>query len=381
MYLYNRTLGFYRGLWSTVFQPAFPLSMCSLFYAYDLYDYALFEYNHNPQVRNVLNESGIEILATLAASQQRELNGDVSESGKHSGDMIRAVSGRMLASKIASEFRANVNSGGKDQKLSLMFGSHAPFMAFFALSNLGRSPWANDFDDIPSPGAAMVFELFAVDQKNTSIYPSRADLQVRFLYRPSTDPSVPLKQYPLFSNNTQVKSMPYNEFLTGMDAIGITSVSDWCDACDSPNLFCSALQLNQQGGGLGGLGGRLGGNLAPQLAGVIGAAVTLAVLGLAAAAAVVFGRIRFYRAGKGRNSSLGGFKGAEKMASDVDVSVAGGGARHERVGSWELRPGHDAVAPVGAVLAKETAVSNVRDEDDDTISILGAKPVKPREGF
>jgi hypothetical protein len=381
MQMYSRSFSYYQSLWSTVFQPAFPQTMANFFYAYDLYDYARFEFDHNPQIRNALNESGLEILETLAASQQRELNADLTESGKYAGDLIRAISGRMLATKVATQLRVNYASAGRDVKMSLMFGGFKPFISLFALTNLNRSPWAKDFEDIPKPGAAMVFELFSENTKNLSLYPMASELRVRFLYRPSADPGVPFTEYALFSNSTtQRASMPFNDFYAAMDGIGVDSVSTWCDMCDSPNLFCTAFESNQGWAGGSGSSSRGGAGVTAPVAGVIGAVVTLAVFGLAGLAAVLLGGVRLYRTDKTSRNS-GGFKGPEKMASDLDIAVSGRGARHERVGSWELRGGGSDVRNVGAVLDKDTAVSNIRNtpEDDDAISVMGATPVRPRE--
>ena len=173
--------------------------------------------------------------------------------------------------------------------------------------------------------------------------------------------------------------------------------------------------------------------LSPTVAGVVGAAVTIGILLLAVLAAMVFGRVRFHRAEKqtDRQAALnnnvhsvparrrrgaarvfgmsihgigslgdlertptspgggGGFKGAEKMPSDIDaVYIPGGdGERiHQRTGSWELK---DAGAKVGRrssegedsrwQLQRQATVESDRD-DDDAVSYLGRlPPVKPRE--
>ena len=96
----------------------------------------------------------------------------------------------------------------------------------------------------------------------------------------------------------------------------------------------------------------------PAVAGVVGAGATLGVGLLAVAALMLLGGLRLHRAnpvmgaGRRRKSSLGGFKGNAKLASDADVSFARKGAplgvsvteqeqpqsglARERVGSWEL---------------------------------------------
>ncbi len=382
--VYNRTINFYQTLWGTFFQGTFPSSMANFFYAYELYDYAQYEYEHNPQVASLLNPSELSLLAALAETQQRDLNGNLTASGKYSGDMVRAISGRMLAAKVVEMFRESISSEGLNNKLNLMFGSFEPFIAFFALSNLVNSASAANFEALPGPGAAMVFELFSVNL-NTSTYPDSTDLWVRFLYRPDTNPQTPFTEYPLFGNGNSQSRMRFPDFVNAMDAVAITSVAGWCDICDSINLFCGSLEGSGYYGSSPSGSGSSGSGIVPAVAGVIGAVVTLAVIGLAAVAAVVLGHIRFYRADRQqRASSLGGFKGAEKMASDTDLAVSKGGGRHERIGSWELRGDPDeagVVAAVGAVLDKDTAVSGMKNIDDDAISDLGVPPTRPRESF
>ena len=120
------------------------------------------------------------------------------------------------------------------------------------------------------------------------------------------------------------------------------------------------------------------------------------VVGAFALLAMVFWR---RKDGK-RNSTLRGFKGAEKMASDTDVTYAKSGTRQERIGSWELRGGGDdgptavtaaAASPAaadveegdtsGAAPTKVTSHFGLERIDDDAMSDVGHKPVEPRESI
>jgi len=123
--------------------------------------------------------------------------------------------------------------------------------------------------------------------------------------------------------------------------------------------------------------------VSPQVAGVIGAAVTIGVIVLAIAAAVLFGGLRVHRSGDKRiTSSFGGFKGAEKLASDTDLTIAKGGAgpsivRHERVGSWELGEAQARDAK-NSSLDRVVSGADYGKKDDDDISVVNAfgAPVK-----
>lgn len=389
--VHDQTLGFYQRLWDAIFSSAFPLSMANFYYATDLYEYAAYQYNHDNTTHSKMTTVDLAMLAMYAGIQQRDLNGNLSASGAVSGDMIRAISGRTLAAKILERLKLNMASHGSSNKLNLMFGSFDPMIAFFALSGLVEGPSADNFEPLPNPGAAMVFELFSNGGDGT--YPSAADLWVRFLYRNSTIPGTPFVEYSLFGNGNSQSVMRYSDFASGMQAIALDGIAAWCNVCGSINLFCSGLESNSgaSSGGSSSTGGSSAGGsgkIDPAVAGVIGAAVTCAVVGLLLLAAMLLGFVRFSTSSADRrNSTLGGFKGAEKMASDNDLSYAKSGVRHERTGSWELRNGAKATdegvssVDAGAVVNKNIATSRTRSAEDDDISVMGATPVEPRQSI
>ncbi|KAI0007506.1 phosphoglycerate mutase-like protein [Xylariaceae sp. FL0662B] len=383
---YNATLDFYQKTWAEVFPNTLPKAALSYDNAYDLYDYAQYAYDHDAAARDALGAARLALLRAYADEQQLALNGG-GDDGDGVGDAV-AVAGRTLAGKVVAQLSTHIASGGSSNKLTVMFGSLEPFMSFFALSGLAALPTTTAFTRVPQPGAVMAFELFSNgDNANASSFPSRGDLWVRFVYRNGTGADAPFAEYPLFGRGNSAARMPYADFVDGVNAFAIKDVSSWCDACDAVTLFCGALSDNAEGGSgsdSDSLGGANGDAAAtpPPVAGVIGAVVTLAVLGLAAVAAFVFGGLRLRRAeDAGRHrSSLGGFKGSEKMASDHDVSIVKSGARHERVGSWELGgPGASPAAAAGG--AEGVFGASVRRKgDDDGDSIAGRAPVKPVEG-
>ncbi|KIH95156.1 histidine acid phosphatase [Sporothrix brasiliensis 5110] len=433
--LYNSTLGLYQSLWPTLFQTVFSETNTNFYFAYELYDYAAYMYNHDPQVANALNASLLEDLRIFASAQQRDLNANLTVSGKYTGDMIRAVTGRMLAQQVVNFFRGNILNSGASNKLSLMFGSFEPFVAFFALSGLLGGDDFAVFESLPGNGGAMVFELYSLSANdstvaNNTVYPGPSDLFVRFLYVPDTDADSKLTSYDIF-NSTQV-NIPYSAFASAMQGIGFDSVAVWCDTCDGVSVFCPGMLENagygdgcssgsgSSGGGSGGLRSQSGG-MAPAVAGVIGALVTLAVVGLAILAAMLLGGLRFFFAGGRRGShggnngtdksgifkkrfsfGSGGFKGGERKMADADVAVSKTGVGHERVGSWELRngssAGNNAAAATSGTSAagaadvesgepatrtervRSTIVNRDPGEDDDAIMAdLGLNPVDPRE--
>ncbi|KAI1409989.1 phosphoglycerate mutase-like protein [Hypoxylon sp. FL1857] len=389
--MYNATLDFYETTFGDVFPNTLPNAMLNFDYAYDLYDYARYAYDHDDSVRETLNEDRMAILRSLADNQQFDLNGNLSASGSQEGDMIRAISGRTLAAKVVAQLSAHIHSGSTANKMTLMFGSFEPFLAFFALSDLANTAPSGLFREIPEPGSAMVFELFST--VNDSTYPQENELWVRFLYRNGTDSDAPLMEYPLFGRGNSEARMQWTDFQNEISKFAIQEVSTWCDLCSSITLFCDSLSY-----GTGSSSGWVDGNngngnrnasLSAPVAGVIGAVTTLAVLSLAGTTAFVFGGLRIRRKGLSdadrRRSSLGGFKGAEKMASDHDVSIAKSGVKHERVGSWELSGPSPVTTPAPATVAESSpsglfgASIRHHQRDDDVDSIAGATPVSPME--
>ncbi|KAI1214357.1 phosphoglycerate mutase-like protein [Annulohypoxylon truncatum] len=389
--MYNSTLNFYETTFAEVFPNAIASSMINFDYAYELYDYAQYEYDHNETAQEVLNDDRLTILRSLASIQQFDLNGNLSASGSQEGDMIRAISGRMLAARVVAQLSAHIHSGGSANKMTLLFGSFEPFLAFFALSNLSdAASTAGLFRQIPLPGSAMVFELFSTtdDDDGGASYPSEDDLWIRFLYRNGTGADAPMTEYPLFGLGNSETRMRWTDFEDSVAQFSIQDISQWCSLCGSITLFCSALTQDDstEAGQLTGGSAKSNASVSPAVAGVIGALTTIAVLLVAGLAAFFFGGLRIRRRDASdadrRRTSLGGFKGAEKMASDHDVSIAKTGVRHERVGSWELGgPGPVTVPPLTATAEDVPSgffgASVKRDEDEE--SILGARPVHPVE--
>jgi hypothetical protein len=395
--VYNSTLNFYHSIWESLLSQEFPLSMANFHHAYDLYDYANYKYIHDNDTRAAM--------ANFAGIQQRYLNANLSASGSTKGDMIRAISGRTLAGKVLSLLSQSINTAGGSNKLNLLFGSFEPLLAFFELAGLTESAAKATFLSFPNPGATMIWEVFSVGGAEAKFPSSKNDLWVRFLYRNGTDAAAPFVEYPLFGNGNSESRITWAEFSREMNKISVSDLLSWCNMCGAVSLFCYGLKASldpdtgssSSDSGSGSSGNNQG--VSPVVAGVIGAAMTVAIFGLVVLTAFVFGGVRLYRCGqeKERKSSLGGFKGAEKMASDMDVThVSASGIRHERTGSWELRNSVKDVeegviettpptAKVAEAHAPEQAgafVSRGLDTktiDDDAISEINYSPVMPRE--
>lgn len=345
---------FYGNFTTTVFSDLKP-DIVNYGNAWDIYEYALYEYSHNQTVYDSLAPSDLAKLYELASEQQWSLNTGAPNSAAY----INSISGQTMGSKIVQQLAQNIASGGVSNKLTLMFGSYEPFLAFFALSALNKGHSGAAFKSLPQHGSVLAFDLFS-DPTNPSgqnlsqEFPNTEDLMVRFSFRNGTGDML---QYPLFGRGNSELDMSWTDFVSGMSGFALNTIAEWCTSCDAVNLFCEAIESNQSNSTDTDLdivsGSRH--SLSPAVAGVIGAIVALAVCIIAGISLCLFGFRINYRERDPKSSAgglgvlrrsgsgNGGFKGAEKLASDTDLHLKGGAGatvvRHERVGSWELNGG------------------------------------------
>lgn len=350
MSMMSSTLDFYVSQADTFF-AGLPQDVLNYGNAIDLYEYALYQYYHNHSIYN--SSSSATLLSTLyelASEQAQTLNTPSAYSN------IQLIPGQSLASYILQQFSAVIDSSGVADKLTLLFGSFEPMLAFFYLSSLSTSDLTKKrFSMLPDHGSMMAFELFSyisADEQNDVVkFPSTDDLYVRFIFRNGTDDTDPLISYPLFNLGNSEIDMRYNDFVSEIGEFSLSGVVEWCNACGSVNLFCEAVLSNESSGSSSTSSSTKGG-VSGVVGGIIGAFVTVVVLGLLLLGLALCGFRMQYRGRKtqevaggvsvlrrdsGHNG--GGFKGPEKLASDTDLTIVKGGTgmvRHERVGSWEL---------------------------------------------
>ncbi|TVY35660.1 hypothetical protein LSUB1_G006321 [Lachnellula subtilissima] len=325
--------------------------------AWDLYEYALYQNYHNQTVYDSLAPSDLDRLYSLASEQQWSYN------TPNSGSYISSIAGQTMASKVIQQLATNIASDGVSDKLTLMFGSYEPFLSFFALSGLSTGPAAQAFNSLPQHGSVMAFELFSNPTNSTGLntseyFPTLDELFVRFFFRNGTNSTDTehshLTQYPLFGRGNSEVDMSWTDFVDDMSDIALYKIEDWCTSCGAVNLFCEAIETNTSESTDQQTTSSTAhkNSLSPAIAGVVGAAVTLAVGIIAGIILCLFGFRVDYRERKPNTnagdrgvlrrsgSGIGGFKGAEKLASDTDLRMNGGAGasviRHERVGSWEL---------------------------------------------
>ena len=387
----SMTADFYASLQEEFLSGIFPNSSVGYLEAYLIWDYLRYGLTHNTSIANHISESVYLYARALADQLVFALTGSLTASGATPGDQVRAIAGKTLATRVVEALYMNIDAGGQEDILTLLFGSFEPMVSFAALAGLA-SEQNPQFYSIPDPGSSMIFELFSLSLNATDDYPDRADLSVRFLFQNGTGNGSEMVSYSLFGNDPSA-SMSFDEFVAGMEAIWMPSVADWCNTCSSLSIFCPALVGD--GGDGSSFGPSTGASssghhdVSPAVAGVIGAVVALVVAGIITAVLALFGGLRVYRA-KGR-SDLGGFKG-ERLASDQDLTLAKGnvgtsvtsvsspsaGKLHERVGSWELGDQDKArEAQIPNLGSTDASARRPSFEDDELHVTPFASPTQP----
>jgi len=399
------TASFYNNLNATngPFASAIAGSSVSLANAYRVYDFLSYERLHNGTVVSMTKSSDLDqafYLSNQYLSNALGLNASLRATYADQNAAMLTIAGRTLAAQILSLFYQSMGTNATQLKLNTNFAGFEPIMSFAGLMNWGSN--FPEFLGMPAPGASLVAELFSDSSSASSSsgsssggLPSADALQVRMFFRNGTDPSTPLVAYPATTEKGgSTQGVSFAQFAGSLTQFAIAEVAQWCNMCGAGNssVFCAFYQNNEPSAGGGstgssGSGSSSGttstnchpGQVSPVVGGVIGAVVTLGTLFLAALIAALCAGCRLRRDGRSvlakrgraraggarslggpsisgpikRRADLGGFKGSEKLASDVDlprgaagmgasvvpVEGAAGGQAHRRVESWELREG------------------------------------------
>ena len=179
----------------------------------------------------------------------------------------------------------------------------------------------------------MVFELVtnsSVASPSSKDFPSPEQVSVRFLFHNgTTSPDSVPEPYPLFGQSEL--TLPWTEFVAGMNAFAIGDQRDWCTACGNSTGVCASVASSANSTGGAGEGAN-GGGMSTAVGGVVGAMVTLAViLGVEALVMLVAGlRLvsRKGRAGAGGDEmgagGAGGAGGVGKGEQEVDTGAGKG---------------------------------------------------------
>ena len=262
---------------SAPFYSKFPSQLGSIMgtdkvnyaHAYDVFDLLNVASIHNRTVVNApfdyepfdISPSDLDQLRYYADSYEWHSNYNATNPD-------RSIGGMALAGGILQQLQSVVDKQAKT-KFSLMAGSYDTFLSFFGLTNLTAA--SADFMGLPGYAASMAFELFT-DEEAFNV----DELKVRFLFRNGTAEGEVIDAYALFGEK-QV-DMPWSSFAEKLGGRSINTVQQWCGLCGSEAAFCVA--ANQISSSPSVANSNSGSGLSNAAAGGIGAAVTLAVVGV-----------------------------------------------------------------------------------------------------
>lgn len=157
-----------------------------------------------------------------------------------------------LAAQVVQYLNSTLTSAGSANQFGIQFGAYASFQALFGLMNMTvtssalNQTTADDFWGIPDYASTMIWELYSNSTGASgngtvvsSAYTNTADLFVRFLFHNGTTYSYDEPNaFPMFGYSSV--SMPWNTFLTNMNAISIGTTAAWCNICGaSSSTICT----------------------------------------------------------------------------------------------------------------------------------------------
>lgn len=242
-HIIEQTAPFYADLCTRVLCSVLPSETVNYYNAHYISDYLHYEYIHNTTARDMILPQDLDHARYLANQLVFAQNGHLnpSESENKSED-LDAIAGKTLAYYVVEALERNIHTQGAMNKISLVFGSVEPMVAFYSLLGLPSSEQSN-FYGSPNLGASLALELFSWESDPLAPYPtSDTDLMVRFILRNETDSwdiSAGFIPYPMFGFSPSQTVLPYKEFLSNL-INNMMGVSSWCRTCSSSSVFCTA---------------------------------------------------------------------------------------------------------------------------------------------
>ncbi|KAK6506778.1 hypothetical protein TWF481_005238 [Arthrobotrys musiformis] len=336
--LYDESKPFLESLYEPYFQGVFEEFYMVFYYAYTLYDYVSQNRAAGNTTLLAMTDEDFDQLHVYANHLQFNVYGNITTSVDPnwvSADLtedLRDVGGRLIAGKIARTFRDQLSSpGGWANKVNFVLGGYDIMLSFFAIANLPSR--SDDFTGLPDLGSSMVFELFTDDETiDTDHIIDPSSLKVAFGFRNGTTVDDTLTYWPLFDAEGDVFSMSYDKFLEKMDQVAVRSVGQWCSVCSAKLDFCQDTTTANSPSGTNTAGGSENSTsqshgMAPAVAGVIGAIIMLAIVGIVSALAFFVFGVGFRR-DRRRSSVLSGIgsmgrsQPKEKLESEIELPLS-----------------------------------------------------------
>ncbi|UKZ56198.1 hypothetical protein TrVGV298_010029 [Trichoderma virens] len=171
------TQSLYRSLFATPpLQGTISNGSVNYWNAYNIYEYVNYMNTHNKSVNSGLGfaNTTVGVLKENAFELERAMNGDtLSAAPNWTYNNITTIAGQTLGMQIASSL-SGATLGSSGSKLTLMFGSFEPMLAFFSLMGLYSTDnlLSGPFSTLPDPGSAMIIELIGQDSGDPSALPA-----------------------------------------------------------------------------------------------------------------------------------------------------------------------------------------------------------------
>ncbi|PWY84893.1 histidine acid phosphatase [Aspergillus heteromorphus CBS 117.55] len=315
----QETEAFYNDLYSTALTGVFDLSSADYVNAVAISEFLEYQVLHNETLFHSVSHEQVELARWYADQYTFATNGNAGSSGPIENDTIRTIAGQTLTGHILDAFDNNVLFRGTTGKITLVFGGYEPAVALISLMQLASQDNKN-FNSRPALGASMVLELFSLESDAFPTYPDPSQLYVRFLLRNGTT-TPEFQSYPLFGLSPSSIEIPYTEFKAKMETVSLNSTAEWCLRCDSSSVFCSGV-LNDTSADATAAAAVLSSSkrkgVSPAVAGVIGAVVTLVVVGIALVSGFFLLGMRMHR---GRRPSLEEIKGGIDLGSESNLAL------------------------------------------------------------
>ncbi|KAJ5127781.1 Histidine phosphatase superfamily clade-2 [Penicillium atrosanguineum] len=389
------SVDFYIGILDDALSQAFDATTATYRNAPEVSEYMDYEAVHNSSFMETVSDSDLRRARWLADQYTYATNGQDSSvtSSLSTIGPVNPIAGQTLASSLLNAFGTNIEHFGTHQQLTLLFGNDAPAVALASLMGMASQQQSN-FYSRPAQGASLIFELYSFE--SDEVYPSwpgADNLYVRFYLHNGTDSSTEFESFSFFGYGPSIEYVPWTEFKSELETFAVSSTQEWCTRCDAQSIFCNGVLNNDKPAPKK--------QMKPAVAGVIGAVIMLAIIGLLTSLGFLICGCRKRKIT--HKTSIGGFKGNGKLASDTDVTfrnpiwsgskAAGGeesdgiagavvGPGHERLGSWEMGQQKKELGQADSANMKSNRVpmSVAWNEIEEEWRIhSGLQPVKVRE--
>jgi hypothetical protein len=390
------SVDFYIGLLDIALGEVFTATTATYRNAPEVSEYMDYEAVHNSSFMDTVSDSDLSRARWLADQYTYATNGQDSSatSSLSTAGLVNPIAGQTLASSLLNAFNTNIEHFGTHQQMTLLFGSDAPAVALASLMGMASEPQSN-FYSRPAQGASLIFELYSFESDEVyPTWPGSDNLYVRFYLHNGTDSSTQFESFSFFGYGPSIEYVPWTEFKSELETFAVSSTEEWCTRCIAQSVFCNGVLNNDKPAPKK--------QMKPAVAGVIGAVVTLVVIGLLTIVGFLICGCR--KGNKTHKASIGGFKGNGKLASDTDVTfrnpiwggskvagaeesdgIAAGGvvvSGHERLGSWEMgQQKKELDHAESAVMANSRVPMSVAwdDMEEEWRLHSGLQPVKVRE--